>query len=447
MKKPGAPKTWTRMAAAVLLGAFLLMARAPAAGAEERTGHKRTLESGMTLISDTDATTATTAIQILIRGGKRAQPAGQEGLAFLATRLAVEIPDEDKIQELVGMASRFQVTVNGDYSVIQLECLSVQLEATLRILAKIVSDPLFSGLRIDSVKKHAEHQGRIEEDDSVSFGHLAALRALSGNPGYGGSIYGDKTTLSAIKGKDISEFYKRYFVAPNMILAVSSDREDAAALVENAFRSFPSVAAPPSPKTELRVPGEREISVTKETKQAFVSEAFLLPKLSPRGFVLGLLLENILGKGPGSRLWPLRAERKLAYNVNAVATQMTEGGIFEAYLETDKNKQRQALEALGGVLSGVWQSGVTEADLRSARISVWSDFLRDNEARPARTLNLASFEALGLGLDFYYGLRPELEAVSLEEFNAFIKSVLAAENSVTVVIGPAAETPPGQSSS
>ncbi len=244
MKRPGAPKTWTVMAAAVFLGSFLSMARVPDAGAEDRTAHKRTLEDGMTLISETDATTATTAIQILIRGGKRAQPAGLEGLAFLVTRLAVEIPDEDKIQEMVGMASRFQVTVNGDYSVIQLECLSVQLEATLRILAKIVSDPLFSGLRVDFVKKHAEHQGRIEEDDSVTLGHLAALRALSGIPGYGGSIYGDKKTLSAIKGKDISGFYKRYFVASNMVLAVSSDREDAAVLVENAFRGFPSVPAP-----------------------------------------------------------------------------------------------------------------------------------------------------------------------------------------------------------
>jgi zinc protease len=443
------PKISAGLAAAVMLGWALTMGRTLAspgdAAGVDGAATKKTLENGLTLISERDETSATTVIQILVRGGKRAQPAGQEGLAFLATRLAVEIPDENKIQDLVGMASQFQVTVNGDYSVIQLECLSVQLEPTLRILAKIVADPLFSGLRIDSVKKHAEHQGHIEGDDSVALGHLAALRAFSGAPGYGGSIYGDKQTLSAIKGKDISDFYKKHFVAPNMILSVSSDRQDAGAVVESAFRGFPAVAAPPSGKAALRVPGEREISLTRETKQAFVSEAFLLPQLGPRNFALGLLLENILGKGPGSRLWPLRAERKLAYNVNAVATQMTDGGIVEAYLETDKNKEGEALEALRGVLSEVRQSGVTEADLRSARTSVWADFLRDNEAKPARTLNLAAFEAQGVGLDLYYGLRTELEAVSLEEFNAFVKSVLAPENSVAVVIGPGAETRQGQS--
>ncbi|OGD17763.1 MAG: hypothetical protein A2W03_11860 [Candidatus Aminicenantes bacterium RBG_16_63_16] len=451
MRASGLAKISAGLSAAVLLGSIYSAGPAKASvrpgSGEDRAAGKRTLENGMTLISERDGATATTAIQILVRGGKRSQPAGQEGLAFLATRLAVEIPDENKIQDLIGMASRFQVMVNGDYSLIQLECLSAQLEATLKIMAKIVSDPLFSGLRIDSVKKHAEHQGLIEEDDSVGLGHLAALRAFSGTPGYGGSIYGDKKTLAGIKGKDISDFYKKHFVAPNMVLAVSSDREDAAAIVERAFGGFPSAAPPSAGTAEFRVPGEREIFLTRETKQAFVSEAFGLPRLTARSFALGALLENILGKGPGSRLWPLRAEKRLAYNVNAVATQMMDGGILEAYLETDKDKKAEALEALRGVVSEVRQSGVTLEDLRAARVSVWAEFLRENEARPSRTLNLAAFEAVGLGLDFYYGLRSELEAVSLEDINSFITSVLAPENSVAVVIGPGTETPPGQSSS
>jgi zinc protease len=438
-----------RLAAAAFLGAVLSPAQVqppgPNAVEKDRTAGKRTLENGMILISETDGRTATTAIEILVRGGKRAQPAGQEGVAFLATRLAVEIPDENKVQDLIGMASRFQVGVVGDHSFIQLECLSGQLEATLKIVAKIVSDPLFSGLRIDSVKRFAEHQGRIEEDDSVRLGHLAALRAFSGTPGYGGSVYGDKTTLAGIKGKDISEFYRRYFVAPNMVLAVSSDRQDAAGLVEKAFGGFPAVPAPSSQTAVFRLPGDREISLTRETQQVFIGEAFRLPELSPRNYALGLLLENILGKGPGSRLWALRTEKRLAYNVNAVATQMMDGGMIEAYLETDKNKKLEAREALRQALAELWESGVTDGDLRAARVSVWSGFLRDNEVRPARTLNLAAFEAMRLGLDLYYGLRTELEAVSLEGFNAFIKGVLAPESAVSILIGPRSETPPGQS--
>jgi zinc protease len=433
-----------------LLGLFSVSSLHAATGDSAWSGpvaQKRTLKNGLTLISEKDDSSATTVIQILIKGGKRAEPADRAGLAFLATRLAVEVPDDDKVQELISMASRFQVAVKGDFSMIQVECLSGQLEATLKILAKIVRDPLFSGFRIDSVKKHAEHQGRIEEDDSIVLGHLAALRAFSGSPGYGGSIYGDKKSLGAVKGKDISDFYKRYFVSPNMILALSSDRPDAADLVENSFREFPSSPPPPAEAAVLRVPEGREIFLERETRQAFVSLAFPLPKLSPRNYALGLLLENVLGKGPGSRLWALRAERKLAYTVNAVATQMMDRGIMEAYLETDKDKRKEALDGLRGVLSGLSQNGVSDEDLGVARTSVWANFLRDNETKPERMLNLASFEAMGLGLEFFYRLRSELDGVTLGDFTAYLKGTLAPENAVAIVIGPKTEARQGQSSS
>lgn len=452
MSRSGILRLSRGLAAAVVLGQLLFL---PGAGSwllrqgigGQWGGHKKTLENGLTLVFEQEGTTATTAVQILIRGGQRAQPDGQEGLAFLTTRLAVEIPDEDKVQDLIGMASRFQVMVGGDYSAIQMECLSSQLEPTLRILAKIVSDPLFSGLRIDSVKRHAEHQARMEEDDSVALGHLAALRAFSGTPGYGGSVYGDKKTLAGIRGKAISDFYKRHFVGADMIVAVSSDRQDAAAVVERAFREFPGGPAPTPDKAVLLVPDKKEISLTRETKQAFVSEAFLLPRLDRRNFAMSLILESILGKGPASRLWPLRAERRLAYNVNAKATQMADGGIIEAYLETDQGKRHEARAALREVLSDISRTGVSEEDLREARIAVWADFLRDNEVRTVRALTLAAFEALGLGLDFFFGLRAELEAVPLEEFNDFAKRILAPENAVSIVIGPAPGPSVDQSSS
>ena len=435
-------------AAALILGLALplwaVAGRRPISeDARKDRAAKRTLDNGLTLISEVEGTTATTAVQIVVKGGKLAQPPGRTGLAFLATRLAVEIPDDDKIQELIAMASSFQVGVQGDYSHIQLECLSGELEPTLRVLSKVVGDPLFSGWRVDSVKKFADHQGRIEEDDSVRLGQRAALSAFSGEPGYGGSVYGDKESLEETRGKDISEFYKKHFVGPNIVIAVSSDRADAAELVAAAFGRFPAGPAPAAPRAVFRVPGDREFRLAKETKQAFVSEAFLLPGLTPRGLALGLLLENIIGKGPASRLWPLRSVRKLAYNVNAAVSQMRDGGIVVAYLETDRDKTLEARQALREVLSDLRRSGVADDELKAARISVWGGFLRDNEARPARALSLAAFEALGLGPEAYYGLRAELESVSLDTMNALIRDALAPENSVSVVIGPGQGEPPG----
>ena len=422
---------------AALAAALLLGPAAPAAApAAASFAQKKVLGNGLTLISEEDGTSAATVIQILVKGGKRAEPAGRGGLAFLATRLAVEVPDDDKVQDLIGMASRFQVGVKGDYSVIQVECLSSELEQTLKILAKIVRNPLLSALRIDAAKKYAESQGRIDEDDSAVLGHVTALKAFSGSPGYGGSIYGDRETLGAIKGRDISDFHKRRFVCPNMVVAVSSDRPDAPGLVERAFAEFPASPAPPTEQAMLVDPEQKEMTLTRETRQVFISLVFSLPRLSRRSYALALLLENSLGKGPGSRLWPLREERRLAYTVNAVATPMMDGGIIEVYLETDRNKKTVALEGLRGVVSDLYRSGLTADDLKVARTSAWADFLRENETRTTRTLNLASFEATGLGAEFFDGLSSELEAISVEELNDYVKKVLIPVKAAVFVIGP-----------
>ncbi len=398
---------------------------------------KTTLDNGLTVILDTDGTSPTTFLQILIKGGRRAEPAGKEGLSFLTTRLTVEIPDSSKAQQLISLATGFSVTTLEDLSFINIECLSENLEDSLDVISKIILDPLFSGIRIDAVRRNMEHQGRIEEDDSVRLGHLASLDAFYGGTPYEGSVYGDNDSLKAIKGRDVSDFYKRFFVGRNMILSVSSDLPEKT-LLDLAGRYLAKlpegepIAFDPVASSE---PAQRSVRVERDTKQTFVCLSFRLPEISPRNYALAFLLENLLGKGPGSRLWPLRSEQKLAYNVNCRATLMRSGGFLEAYLETDKAKLETARAALRETISSLSQEGVGEEELAATKTSVIADFVRDNEVKSGRIATLAFFEAAGLGLDYYDGFASEVESLTLDEVNTFLRSLLDPERAVEVVVG------------
>jgi zinc protease len=400
------------------------------------------MDNGLTVVLDIDDTSPATVIQILIKGGKRAEPAGKRGLSFLTTRLAVEIPDAGKVQELMSLATRFSVTSQGDLSLINIECLSENLEASLKVLAKIILDPLFSGLRIDAIKKHMEHQGQIEEDDSVRFGHLVSLAALFSGTPYEGSIYGDKETLKAIKNRDVSDFYGRYFCGPNMIFSISSDfpAKTLLGMMADYFSKIPKGEPISLEPIAASGPQERSVSIDRETKQTYVSLAYPLPGISPRNFALANLLENLIGKGPGSILWPLRTEKKLAYNVGCRATQMHSGGMLEAYLETDISKRETAKAALHQSLLELYEKGVTEEDLAIAKTAAGADFLRENETKSGKVVTLAYFEAVGLGVSYFEGLAKESEELSLDEFNAYIKRILDPERAVEVVIGAKAGT-------
>jgi zinc protease len=428
----------TRVAGIVLVIALLVLI---GSGDLSSSGAGRTqksiLDNGLSVILDFDDTSPTTLLQILVRGGKRAEPAGKRGLSFLTTRLSVEIPDSGKVQELMSLATRFSVSALGDCSLINIECLSENLEASLKVISKIILDPLFSGIRIDAVKEHMEHEGRIEEDDSPRLGHLLSLRAFFCGTPYEGSIYGDKESLKAIKNRDVADFYKRYFTGPNMILALSSDLPQKTLLdfVEEYFAAIPKGEPVSFEPVASSAPEEKVVSIERDTKQTYVCLAYPLPEVSPRNFALAALLENLLGKGPGSKLWPLRSQKKLAYNVGCRATQMEAGGVIEAYLETDRSKRETARAALRETLSELYENGISEADLAMTKTAAQADFLRENETKSGKVVTLAYFESVGLGFSYFSGLSTEIEALGVEQVNAFVRSILTPEKAFEVVIG------------
>jgi len=437
-------KVLLKFIALMSLGSFILLPTLPdqAASLMKNPPGKKVLNNGLTLICQKDTSSAITVLQILIKGGKGAEPEGKEGLAYLTTRLALEIPDQRKAQKMMRQASRIYSMGKADYSLINIMSLSENLEETLKIITKIMLKPLFSGMRIDLIKKQMLYQRKTQEDDSINVGHNLLLEKLFASTRYGGSVLGSEESLKAIKKKNIKAFYKNYFTAGNMIVAVISDLEEEVLneILNKYFTKFPSGKPPESKKNAASLPEEKNIFREKDTKQFFISFAFSLPQITSKNFTLAFLVENLLGKGVGSRLWALRSVEKLAYNVNSRATQMKDGGMLEAYLETDKEKKDVALEALKKVLNELYENGITEEELEVTKINSKASFLRNNETKETRTSNLASFEALGLGCEFLSRFFREIETISLEEINAYIKDILNPEKGVEVVVGPKEET-------
>lgn len=399
------------------------------------------LENGINLIHERDLSSRRTVVHVLIRGGKRAEPQGKEGLVYLTTRLAINIPDQSKIQDLMDQATRLNVDCEPDYSVINISCLTENLEDSLETSTKIMRDPLISGLRIDAIKRQMNRRREASEDDSIVVAYNNLFEIFFAGTSYGGSIFGSEESLKAIEKKDIENYYKSHFVGRNMIVAVSSDLEEEAVteLITKYFKKFPPGTSLEMMPLIINPPQEKVKSIERDTEQTFVSMAFPLEGVSPRNLVLASMLENLLGKGFGSLLWPLRTKQKLAYNVNARANQMREGGFIEVYLETENSKRTIALDELEKVMGDIYDNGLTEEELDTTKINTQAYFLRDNETRDARISSIAYFEAMDLGYDFINRYFDEINATTLEEMNTFIKKVLDPERAFRIIVGPDAE--------
>ncbi len=399
---------------------------------------KLSLQNGLSYIYQKDVSSGVTAVQVLIRGGKRDEPKGKEGLAYLTTRLAITIPDQRKVQDLMDQATRLTMDCKSDFTFINISCLSENLDNSLETTTKIMQDPLFSGLKIDAVKKQMNRGRDSAEDDSIQMAHDACFSIFFKDTSYGSSMFGTEDSLDAIKKKDIKDFYKSHFIAENMVVVVTSDLEEneIAELMNKYFKKFPKGTPSTPPPLTINPPSERSHSLERDTEQTFAGYAFPLPRINARNLILGNMLENLIGKGFNSRLWPLRQKEKLAYLVNSQANQLKEGGFIEAYLETENSKKDVAIGALDKAMLRLYEEGVSEEELQVTKTNSKANFLRNNETKNIRSITIAYFEALGLGFDFINSYFSEIDATSPEEFNAYIKEVLDPEKGIHITVGP-----------
>jgi len=422
---------WTAAVLSLVLAARTAAAAAPVS--------QRLLTNGLTMIYEHNPASPLTVLSLVIRGGQRDEPEGLAGLSYLTARLLLEIQDTQSAQVLMQQASSTGMAALADVSLFIVEALSEHFEDTLRIVSQSLFDPLFSAIRLDRVKESMNHQRLIQEDDAVQLGHQTQLRAVFGDTAYGSPALGTEQSLKAIGKTQVSEFYRSHFRTGGVVLVVVSDlpEDAAAAVIQKAWPTFPSGPAPDPPplKPFPRVQGRTYLS--KQTNQTLISYGFLLPRLTARNFALASLAENILGKGPGSRLWPLRQKEKLAYNVAAEATLFREAGLLEAYLETDPARAGLAAARLKQVLSELTERGIEEEELLAAKAMTKANALRDNETKDRRCSNRAFWEAAGLGADFLERLAVEVDSVSGEEFHAFVRTWLHPDRASLVVVGPA----------
>lgn len=396
------------------------------------------LENGLPLIYEHDESSRVTVLQLFIKGGQHAEPMGKAGVAYITTRLMLEIPDQSKTQDLMNQATRIHMACREDFSQITISCLSENLEDALEIVSKIMRKPLFSGIRIDRNKERMERQFDRESDEPSIQAHQAYMQAFFKGTPYANPVYGDEDSRKAIKKKDIQLFHQNYFKAGNMVAVVSSDLPENEIMthMDSYLGVFPEGSSQHPGSFEIGPVAREEVTLAKDSQQSFVSAGYFIPASSPQNYVYTLMIDNLVGQGINSRLWDLRIKDKLAYNVSSRFTYTGEGILLEAFLETENTKRKAARESLYLVLDTLFREGVAEDELATTKTFAKSLLLRDNETKEVRTRTMAYFEILGLGYDFMQKLFDQIDAATTADLNAFIQTHLDPKKALFVIIGP-----------
>ena len=397
-----------------------------------------TLDNGLRVILQRDLAAPITVVQLLVRGGDRDDPEGKAGLAYLTARLCLEVTRQIMLQQLVDLGSSFSLDVGGDYALVTIRSLSRHLDPTLNVLVGMMSEPLFSDLRVDGIKEFMRSLRKQEHDNAVTLMRKTVAASFFAVPVYGAALFGSEGSLRAIGKKDIQDFFRAHYVTGNMVAVVASDlgEEELRPLLARRLGCFAAGPRLESPPLATSCPKPMNLALRRQAAQALVSISVALPPLTADDLALATLLESWLGKGIGSRLWSLRSREGLAYGLGAELQPNRCGMLLSVYLKTDERRLAAAQAELERLLRDVHQQGIVSSELAAAKAYACSVFWRENESRERRAAFLAFLEGAGLSWPLAGDFTERLKRISLEEFNGRLRDWLAPERWFGLQIGP-----------
>ncbi|MBC7364777.1 MAG: insulinase family protein [Candidatus Aminicenantes bacterium] len=383
-----------------------------------------------------EADTSNTTMLIIFPGGQSLEPTFKPGLAYLTTRLMVELPDEEKIAQMEENGINLKAGTTPDYSFIQLDSLNSSLEIALKIVFQNLNQPLFSGLRIEAVKKIMAVEERKERTRLLSIGRLLLLRKIWPSSSFVHSAFGGKLALKNINKKDISTFYS-YLMNPETIsLAIISGlkKEKILDLIKKYFVNPKKDTSSFSTKIEKSIRPESPEVKYEGPHGAAILVGFVLKGDLHSIYPAAYVLEKIIGEGPGCLLWNLRHDRAYAYNVNSRLEIIGQKMILFAYLETEPELAETAHSDLLQVFLELYERGLSAEEIEKGKLLAHQSFFRESFNRDSRLHRLATFVTNNLPMEFFNSFFSNLLAVNQDSLNSLIKSSLQPEQAFSLVI-------------
>ena len=221
-----------------------------------------------------------------------------------------------------------------------------------------------------------------------------------------------------------------------MIICVSSDLapDDVLALVENHFGGLtPTAEGIAKPDKSLQ--SDRLGFVSYDRNQSYVYKGAILDHLTPSEIPLVILANNIFGSGPGARLWPLRFQEKLAYEVYSQYSTNKYGAYFRAAIGTDTSKVKTAMASLDREWNRLINEGITDEELTWAKVTAKNFLIFGIDTKANRVANMVFNEYEGYGHRFGLDVISRLDGVTRNEVNTFLKNRITPECTFTSVVG------------
>lgn len=401
---------------------------------------KATLDNGITLLVNHDATTSLSAGRVLIGGGILTESAGNNGISNLMIKMLLKGNDKMTADEITEQLDFLGATVNAtcyrDYTAISFVSLTENFKNTLDIIARCVKHPTFPEEELEKLKVEIDGALKSSEDNQSEASSKLFWNTAYGDQGYGLYPVGSEASLDDISVADIKGHYEKFVGGNNIILSVSTDMpaENIGPLFADLFGDLkPQAMAIPQPTLELE--DTKTGFVSYDRNQSFIFMGAMFAHLQPDEIPIIMMVHQIMGGGVGSRLWDLRHKEKLAYAVYTQYGLDKYGAMFRAAIGTDTSKVRTAINSLNREWNDLIENGISEEELADARINLKNRMMYSFDTKSNRANNMAYYEYVGYGQKAFLDVVEKADRITVADVNNFVKNRFTTDRKFLSVVG------------
>jgi len=449
--------TRPRSASALVATALCLLARPAGSAAQEALSlppipiDTFMLANGLRVIVSEDHSTPIVTVSVWYHVGSAHEPPGRSGFAHFFEHMLFEETENLADGELGRLITEAGGVMNGTtdtdrtayWELLPANRLNLSLWSHAERMERLVITERGFGNQREVVKE--ERRMRIE-NQPYGLARLALDTLATDYPPYRHTTIGTMADLDDATAADALEFYERYYVPNNAVIAVVGDVTTAHVreLVEEYFGAIPrgpDVPALPPPQSTPRGDGERRLELDDPLAQLpIVWMAYNVPPAHhPDAYALALLA-SIFSRGESSRLQRrLVQEERAALDVFVSLRNRLGSGTFTFGAIPNLGIEVSQLEELvGEEIAEFQEAGLSERELRKAKNHRRASLVADRLSVQSKG-ELLQTARLYHGDPFYVnGELERFEAVTIDDLRRVARTYLTLANRTVVIARPVA---------
>ncbi|HEY3015408.1 MAG TPA: pitrilysin family protein [Nocardioides sp.] len=414
---------------------------------EDGVVRRTVLPGGLRVLTEQMTGVRSASVGVWVGVGSRDESAGQHGCSHFLEHLLFKGTTKrtamDISAQLDAVGGEFNAFTAKEYTCFHARVLDDDLPLAVDVLGDMITDSRLTSDDVEAERNVILDEIAMHDDDPDDVVHNLFAEQAWGDAAIGRNIAGTVESIEAMPRDQIVEFYRRHYVAANMVVSVAGniDHDAVVRLVESAFvandflvgEGVPVSLATDVPAREVH-PGVRRAKRPIEQVNLVLGVKGLT-RTDDRRFALGVL-NAALGGGTSSRLFQeVREIRGLAYSVYSFASHHADAGLVGVSVGCLPGKVDAVLETVRAELAKLAAHGITPEELARGKGQLRGGLVLGLEDSGSRMSRLGKAELVYdelLGID---EVIERVDAVTLEQVRE-LAAELFEQPEVLAVVGP-----------